>query len=235
MEFLKIDYFFGADVYLLSGNASKQRVFTTVASECIFIQKLDPLERTCTKSMKDLEVIHSYLDTQASRCFNLLYERYAGKIYSKCLSMLKDEVLAQDATQEIFTKIFLNLSRFGEKSKFSTWVYSITYNFCIDFLRRKKKQKDIFSDDMEKAPEPADDLSSDKALLEMEIGQLKAVLENIPAGDRAILLMKYQDGMSIKDIAEILDKTESAIKMKIKRAKAKAQETKKEMFQEPLS
>ena len=88
---------------------------------------------------------------------------------------------------------------------------------------------------MEKAPEPADDLSSDKALLEMEIGQLKAVLENIPAGDRAILLMKYQDGMSIKDIAEILDKTESAIKMKIKRAKAKAQETKKEMFQEPLS
>ncbi|MCB0549317.1 MAG: sigma-70 family RNA polymerase sigma factor [Phaeodactylibacter sp.] len=185
--------------------------------------------------MKDLEVIHSYLDTQASRCFNLLYERYAGKIYSKCLSMLKDEVLAQDATQEIFTKIFLNLSRFGEKSKFSTWVYSITYNFCIDFLRRKKKQKDIFSDDMEKAPEPADDLSSDKALLEMEIGQLKAVLENIPAGDRAILLMKYQDGMSIKDIAEILDKTESAIKMKIKRAKAKAQETKKEMFQEPLS
>ncbi|MCB0588938.1 MAG: sigma-70 family RNA polymerase sigma factor [Phaeodactylibacter sp.] len=182
--------------------------------------------------MKDLEVIHHYLDTQASRCFNLLYERYAGKIYSKCISMLKEEALAQDATQEIFTKIFLNLSRFGEKSKFSTWVYSITYNYCIDFLRRKKKQKNIFSDEMEKAPEPVDDGTSEKELLEMEIGQLKVVLDNIPAGDRAVLLMKYQDGMSIKEIADILDKTESAVKMKIKRAKAKAQETKKELFKE---
>ncbi len=196
-------------------------------------KKFGPLEKTCTKSMKDIEVIHSYLDTQASRCFNLLYERYAGKIYSKCISMLKDDVLAQDATQEIFTKIFLNLSRFGEKSKFSTWVYSITYNYCIDFLRRKKKQKDIFSDEMEKAAEPVDDLTSEKELLELEISQLKTVLDSIPAGDRAVLLMKYQDGMSIKDISEVLDKTESAVKMKIKRAKAKAQMVKKDLFKEP--
>ncbi|MCB0599331.1 MAG: sigma-70 family RNA polymerase sigma factor [Lewinellaceae bacterium] len=185
--------------------------------------------------MKDIEVIHHYLDTQASRCFSLLYGRYSAKIYSKCISMLKDEALAQDATQEIFTKIFLNLSRFGEKSMFSTWVYSITYNYCIDFLRRKKKQQDIFSDEMEKAAEPADEQTSEKELLEMEISQLKTVLDNIPAGDRAILLMKYQDGMSIKDIAEILDKTESAIKMKIKRAKAKAQQTKHELFKEQLT
>ncbi len=184
--------------------------------------------------MKDLEVIHHYLENQASRCFNLLYDRYAAKIYSKCISMLKDEALAEDATQEIFTKIFLNLSRFGEKSKFSTWVYSITYNYCIDFLRRKKKQKDIFSDEMEKAPELAEEETPDKELLEMEIGQLKIVLDNIPPGDRAILLMKYQDEMSIKEIADILDKTESAIKMKIKRAKAKAQETKREFFREQL-
>lgn len=148
--------------------------------------------------------------------------------------MLKDEALAQDATQEIFTKIFLNLSRFAEKSKFSTWVYSITYNYCIDFLRRKKKQIDIFSDEMEKLPELADEETSDKELLEMEIDKLKTVLDNIPPGDRAILLMKYQDEMSIKEIADILDKTESAIKMKIKRAKAKAQDAKREIFREQL-
>ena len=140
--------------------------------------------------MKDSEVIHSYLETQASRCFGLLYERYASKILSKCISLLKDEMMAEDATQEIFTKIFLNLSRFGEKSKFSTWVYSITYNYCIDFLRRKKKQKHIFSDEMEKAPDLADEEISDKVLFEMELGQLKVVLDNIPPGDQAILLMK---------------------------------------------
>ncbi|MCB9302952.1 MAG: RNA polymerase sigma factor [Lewinellaceae bacterium] len=182
--------------------------------------------------MKDSEVIHSYLETQASRCFGLLYDRYSAKIFSKCISLLKDEVMAQDATQEIFTKIFLNLSRFGEKSKFSTWVYSITYNYCIDFLRRKKKQKDIFSDEMEKAPDVPDEEISDKVLLEMNLVQLKVVLDNIPPGDQAILLMKYQDDMSIRDIAETLDKTESAVKMKIKRAKAKAQQVREEKFTE---
>ena len=80
----------------------------------------------CTKKMKDLEVIHTYLDSQAARCFSVLYERYSGKVYGKCLTLLGDSALAQDATQEIFTKIFLNLARFNEKAKFSTWIYSIT-------------------------------------------------------------------------------------------------------------
>ncbi len=182
--------------------------------------------------MKDSEVIHNYLETQASRCFDLLYRRYASKIFSKCISLLKDEVLAEDATQEIFTKIFLNLARFGEKSQFSTWVYSITYNYCIDFLRRKKKQMDIFSDEMEKTPDVPEDEVSDKVLLELELGRLKTVLENLPPGDRAILLMKYQDGMQIRDIAEVLDKTESAVKMKIKRAKARAMQIREELFKE---
>ena len=95
------------------------------------------MEKTCNQQMKDSEVVHNYLETQASRCFSLLYSRYAPKIFSKCITMLRDEALAQDATQEIFMKIFLNLAKFGEKAKFSTWVYSITYNYCIDYIRRK--------------------------------------------------------------------------------------------------
>ncbi len=189
-----------------------------------------PAKDTCTQEMKDLDVIHHYLETQAANCFNLLYRRYSGKIYSKCISLLKDEALAEDAMQEIFSKIFLNLSRFAEKSKFSTWVYSITYNYCIDFLRRKKKQVDLFAEDIERAPDIADDEIPDKVLLEMEIAQLRTVLENIPADDKAVLLMKYQDDMSIKEIASVLDKTESAVKMKIKRAKAKAQRTREQLF-----
>lgn len=179
--------------------------------------------------MEDFEVIHVYLANQAALCFALLHDRYAAKIYSKCISLLKDEALAQDATQEIFTKIFMNLSRFNEKSRFSTWVYSITYNYCIDYLRKNKKYRNIFSDEMEKAPEVIDEVP-DHSLLAMEVAQLRTVLDTIPVADKAILLMKYQDEMSIKEIAQLLDKTESAIKMKIKRAKAKAQTAKKELF-----
>lgn len=178
-----------------------------------------------------MEVIETYLQHQASACFAILYKRYSGKVYSKCISLLKDEALAQDATQEIFTKIFLNLARFSGKSKFSTWIYSISYNYCIDFIRRKKKQKNLFSDEMEKAPDIIDEVP-DEELLEMEVYQLRTVLNNIPQGDKAILLMKYQDDMSIRDIAGILNKTESAVKMKIKRAKMKAKKLKLELFSE---
>ncbi len=173
--------------------------------------------------MEDSEVIRNHLAKEAPLCFSILYNRYAGKVYSKCISLLKDEALAQDATQEIFTKIFINLSRFGERSKFSTWVYSITYNYCIDYLRKQKKQKDLFTDDIEKAPDLPDDEEDDKELFELSVAQLKKALDEMPADDRAILLMKYQDDLSIKEIAEMLNKTESAIKMRLKRAKAKAQ------------
>ncbi len=159
----------------------------------------------------------------------MLYKRYSNKIFSKCISLLKDEGLAKDATQEIFVKLFLNMSKFGEKSKFSTWVYSITYNFCIDYLRRKKKERKLFSDEIENAPDVLEEVP-DNELLEMEVGRLKRVLQEIPTGDKAILLMKYQDDMSIKDIAGVLDKSESAIKMKIKRAKHKAQRVYKDIF-----
>jgi RNA polymerase sigma-70 factor (ECF subfamily) len=179
--------------------------------------------------MQDLEVISQYLETQASMCFSLLYSRYAPKIYGKCLTILKDEALAEDATQEIFMKIFVNLSRFEEKAKFSTWIYSITYNFCIDYLRRKQKEDFLFTDDMEKTADFADDIP-DELLMEIEVQQLRRVLEEIPADDRTILLMKYQDDMSVRDIADVLNKTESAVKMKIKRAKEKAQRIKDELF-----
>ena len=179
--------------------------------------------------MEDPQVIHTYLETQASQCFSLLYTRYAGKIYSKCLSMLRDEARAQDATQEVFTKIFLNLAKFSGKSKFSTWVYSITYNFCIDYIRRTKKKKDIFSDDIERLPEVPDEVPDEELLL-MEVAQLRKVLSELNVDDKTILMMKYQDGMSIKEIAEIIDKTESAVKMRIKRAKEKAKLLKEKLF-----
>ena len=182
-------------------------------------------------AIDDSQIVRLYLKTRKSIYFDALYKRYSGKIFSKCISLLKDEPLAKDATQEIFTKIFLNLAKFNEKSKFSTWIYSITYNYCIDYLRKKKKDNRLFSDEMEDPPDVVDDVP-DTELLEIEVRRLKIILEKIPPGDKAILLMKYQDDLQIKDIAAILDKTESAIKMKIKRAKHKAQKVYKDIFPE---
>ncbi len=170
----------------------------------------------------DERLIQSYLDTQDAVYFNLLYTRYASKVYQKCISLLKNETAAQDATQDVFLKIFLNLSKFKGKSKFSTWVYSITYNYCLDLLKKEKRNKHILSDDFDETFDIAEELP-DRTLFEMKVKELRIVLDQIPVGDKAILLMKYQSNLSIKDIVDILGKSEDAVKMQLKRAKHKVQ------------
>lgn len=184
------------------------------------------------RKVSDTELIRLYLDTQREVYFQSLYRRYSTKVYSKCLSMLKEESLASDATQEIFTRIFLKLASFSEKAKFSTWVYSVTFNYCIDFLRKQQRRQKLFSDEEdENLPDPAEEVP-DHELLAIEVDRLKVVLEKIPPGDKQILLMKYREELQIREIAEILDKTESAVKMKIKRAKHKAQKVYEEVFKD---
>ena len=185
------------------------------------------------KKLSDEELIDKYLSTQSSVYFDQLYSRYINKVYSKCISLLKDEGKAEDATQEIFLKIFLNLSKFNHKSKFSTWVYSISYNFCIDYIRKSKKSRNLFSSEENEGKEVIDEVD-DSALLEMEVGRLKIVLEKLPVDDKAVLMMKYQEDLSIREISQIIDKSESAVKMKIKRAKHKSQKVYREVFANDL-
>jgi len=128
-------------------------------------------------------------------------------------------------------KIFLNLAKFNQKSRFSTWVYSITYNYCIDNIRRKKKEKTVLTDE-ERQIEDVQDEVSDKELFEIELERIKEIMERIPAEDKAVLTMKYQEGLSIKDIGIIINKSESATKMKLKRAKHKVRTTYLENFKD---
>lgn len=172
------------------------------------------------RTLSDEEVVTEYLNSQSDYYFEILYGRYSSKIFGKCLTILKEESLAQDATQDIMMKILLNLSKFGGRSKFSTWVYSITYNFCIDFIRKRKKDKSIYMEDLAQYEERTDEID-DKEILEIELERMSEIMDQIPPNDKSILMMKYLDGMSIKEIGLTIDKTESAIKMQIKRAKMK--------------
>lgn len=167
--------------------------------------------------MSDEAALEQYLLTQNVSYFNLLYDRYTNKVYSKCISMLKDGEKAEDATQEIFVKVLLSLSKFNGKSKFSTWLYSITYNFCIDIIRKDKKE--IISSLEDNTKFDIEDNIEDSEIMETNVYRLKEVLGLMNVEDKSILMMKYQDDLSIKEICDVMDKTESAIKMKILRAK----------------
>ncbi len=171
--------------------------------------------------MEDMDIVQAYRAHQHATCFQILYDRYAGKVYSKALTMLHKQSEAEDATQEIFTKVFLSLGRFEGQSKFSTWVYSITYNLCIDKIRKSKRNRDLFATELDDPPDKAEEVP-DEALLTMQVHELRYVLSQLTEGERTLLLMKYKDGVKVKAIADLLGKNESAVKMQLKRIKEKA-------------
>lgn len=187
----------------------------------MFINLLTPsIGDDINEELSDERIIEKYIATQNAGYFDCLYKRYSKKVFGKCLSMLKSEALAEDAVQEIFVKILLNISKFTGKSKFSTWLYSITYNFCIDMIRKDKKKVGVLVEDINAYGDVEDEVE-DFEILEINVGRLKKVLDVIPEGDKAVLLMKYLEEFSIKDISDIIGKSESAVKMQIKRAKEK--------------
>lgn len=187
----------------------------------------------CTSDMDDMNIIEAYRAKRHSTCFRLLHDRYAAKIFSKAVTMLRDEAQAQDATQEIFTKIFLNLHKFEGTAKFSTWVYSVTYNFCIDKIRKEKRSRALFDSEIENPPDQAEDVEEAVELAAMQVNELRRVLNELSDADRTLLLLKYKDGVKIKDIALMFDKNESAVKMQLKRAKEKAKRIHGELFASP--
>ena len=188
----------------------------------MIINLLNPVvSGVLSEDVSDRDIIDRYLETQDGSYFSIIYDRYSRLVYAKCLSMLKNEVAAEDAVQEIFIKVMLKLSSYTGDAKFSTWMYAITYNYCIDVIRKTQRKKTIDVEDIGVLEASMIHEPDDARILEVDIKRLKYVLERIPRKDKAILMMKYLEEFSIKEIAEIMEKSESAVKMQIFRAKEK--------------
>lgn len=175
------------------------------------------------KELSDSEIIDLIVKTGNTDYFGELYDRYSAKVFRKCCSMVGNEADAEDLSQNVLMKAFTNISRFEGRSKFATWIYAITYNTCINFLKTKQKKAfltDEFDDQIEGIGFGNDDIES-KKIFEVELEQLKQILDEIKAEDRRMLLMKYQDNLSIDNIAKELDLTSSAVKMRLLRARGR--------------
>jgi RNA polymerase sigma factor (sigma-70 family) len=169
------------------------------------------------KHLSDEELVALYVDSQNNRYFEEIYARYADKVYRKCYSFVYNQAKAEDFTHDIFLKLMVKIGTFKENAKFSTWLYSITYNFCMDQIRVNKRlaETSLESDfDLEEVEEDTD-------FATMRGEGLRKSLEKIPSDEKALLLMKYQDDFSIKEIADTLNISESAVKMRLLRSKEK--------------
>ncbi len=177
-----------------------------------------------TTNLSDEELVRKIVEKNDTHLFAILYDRYASVVYNKCYGFSKNKEEAQDLTHDVFIRLFVKLRTFKEKSKFSTWLYSFTYNFCVNYVQRnkeKKKERVTVVTDQVKDDENNVDEIDDATLFELKSDKLAKALEIIAPSEKMILLMKYQDEMSIKDISELLEIGESAVKMRLKRAKEK--------------
>lgn len=178
-------------------------------------------------------LVQEILETQNPALVSQLYDRYLNRIYRKAVSFVKDAELAEDLTHDIFIKILMSLSSFKGKAKFSTWVYSITYNYCVDYIRRRQKEPIVHNEnEFTGNTEPLDEVDSHAEWVEIQGSRLGRILDMLNVEEKSILLMKYQDDLSIKEIQDIFDLSESAAKMRIKRAKEKVQLLYKKMYNE---
>lgn len=175
------------------------------------------MEITEIKKLEDEVIVREFILTKNPALFDIIYERYEQKIFFKCLNFSNDTNEASDLAHDVFLKIFLNLSAFKFKSKFSTWVFSITYNLCIDYVKRNRLEFVEIEPDSEYDVEEYDD----HHLLQIKVDNLTRLLNKLKPEEKAVILMKYLDGLNIKEISAIMNIGESAVKMRIKRTKNK--------------
>lgn len=170
-------------------------------------------------TLKDDEIIHNLRNNGTSGYFEVLYNRYYNKVLDKCYSLVKNRNTARDLAEDIFSKTFEKLPSFKQLSSFSSWLYSITYNHCIDYLREKKRLHYPSWNLENEMPDIVDD--TEESIEDINYDNLMVVMELIHPEEKALLLMKYQDNLSMKQISSALRISEDAAKMRLKRARTR--------------
>jgi len=158
-----------------------------------------------------------------STCVGILYSRYYSKVYSRCISFTRNNEDAFDMTQDILLKAICNAGSFEGKSKFSTWLYSITNNYCISqTAKRCKNHYEDINTAQHIAEEATDNEEFEERVRWESIeSNLDELLMSLPEDERRMLQLRYHKNYSVKELQGEFDLSASAIKMRLLRARSK--------------
>ncbi|MBV9698776.1 MAG: sigma-70 family RNA polymerase sigma factor [Candidatus Eremiobacteraeota bacterium] len=147
--------------------------------------------------------------------FATLVERYDRAVYHLAYRTLQDSEEARDATQEAFFKAFRSLRTFKIGSKFSTWIFAITYHACCDRLNRRKRYAGS------ELPERADPSPGpeDQAIALDDARRLRAAVDALPEKYRTVITLFHLQGKQYEEIAEVLGLPLGTVKTHLFRAK----------------
>ncbi|MBK8933251.1 MAG: sigma-70 family RNA polymerase sigma factor [Chloroflexi bacterium] len=154
--------------------------------------------------------------------FGKLIEAYQTPVYNLAYRMLNNAGEAEEAAQEAFIRAYTRLDSYDPAHKFSTWMLSITSNYCIDIIRKRRAL--LLSIDEPLPPHPAlmsDNSKGPEAQVVMNEQQemVQALLSELPEDYRGTVVLRYWYDLSYEEIAEMMDTTVSAIKSRLFRAR----------------
>jgi RNA polymerase sigma-70 factor, ECF subfamily len=165
--------------------------------------------------------------------FRELVNQNSRPLYSLAWRILGDQQLAEDAVQEAFIKAFNQLDKFNQQSKFSTWLYRIATNCAIDAKRKIQRQQTFYSSEQVEQQFASEADTPEYAQQRILYQKLTAAaLERLTEQERTAFSLKHYDGLSIKDICEVLELTENSVKQAIFRAVKKLREQLQPMLNE---
>ncbi|MDO4270187.1 MAG: sigma-70 family RNA polymerase sigma factor [Eubacteriales bacterium] len=155
--------------------------------------------------------------------FEELVTRYEKRVYAVALRSSGSPEDAADITQEVFLRAWRSIEAFRGDSGFSTWLFRITMNLCVDFARHRaaspQTQPLVGEDDMEK-PVPDTAPTPEEHLENSELGrELAAALGEVSEEHRRIVLLRDVSGLSYTEIAETLEISEGTVKSRLSRAR----------------
>lgn len=153
--------------------------------------------------------------------FTYLVESYQDMVYTICLRMLANEADAAEAAQDAFVKAYRSIRGFQEKSKFSTWLYRITYNQCISVIRKKVKMIDLVDEVPDNVTVEGELNGLDRISAEERKIYLQMAIEALPETDSVVVTLFYYDELSLVEIAEITGLTSNNIRIKLHRSRKK--------------
>ncbi len=172
------------------------------------------------------------LQNRNANAYSKLLDDFQDKVYGTCLSFVPNKEDAEDIAQDVFVEVFKSINTFKGKSKLSTWIYRIATNKCLEFIRKKSaKKRFAFLQSI-----MGHDMPLDKSQYFTEMNHPGIILENkeksetlllainqLSEDQRTVFTLSKIDGMSNKEIGDIMNKSVSSVESLMFRAKKSLQ------------
>jgi RNA polymerase sigma-70 factor (ECF subfamily) len=155
--------------------------------------------------------------------FTQLVEAYQTPVYNLAYRMLGNMVEAEDAAQETFIRAYRRLDTYDPSRKFSSWLLAIASHYCVDVLRRRRINYLSFDElpPMVELSMPRTTQPEHVVTRQQQASTVQQLLDTLPASYRTPVILRYWYDMSYREIAETMGVTESTIKTRLHRARAK--------------